>query len=168
VIENATGVPANRPARVLSRFTGKQNGESRSVPMNELLLSTLRACRMNATTADAVFGTHRGTPYRSFRSAVERAVHKAGVVGLTFHDLRHTFASRLVMAGVDLPTVTELTGHKDIRMTLRYTHLTSGYQRRAVRALVQNGNNVPAMFTTRSRGQHGDQAQVTDIVAVGR
>ncbi len=47
--------------------------------------------------------------------------------------------SRLVMAGVDLSTVKDLMGHKDIRMTLRYTHLSSDHKQRAVRALEQFG-----------------------------
>ena len=75
-------------------------------------------------------------------------MHKAGLEDFTFRDLRHTFASRLVMAGVDLPIVKELMGHKDITMTLRYTHLSSAHQQRAVRALEQCGDKVPAMFTT--------------------
>ena len=54
---------------------------------------------------------------------------------VTFHDLRHTFASRLVMAGVELPTVQDLMGHKDIRMTLRYTHLVPEH----LRAVVESG-----------------------------
>ena len=53
----------------------------------------------------------------------------------TFHDLRHTFVSRLVMSGVDLPMVQALMGYKDISMTLRYTYLSSYHKQRAVRAL---------------------------------
>lgn len=51
-------------------------------------------------------------------------------------DLRHTFASRLVMAGVDLYTVKELLGHKTTQMTSRYVHLSPDHQRRAVEILV--------------------------------
>ncbi len=47
----------------------------------------------------------------------------AGIAKFTWHCLRHTFASRLIMAGVDLRTVQELMGHKTIQMTCRYAHL---------------------------------------------
>ena len=52
-----------------------------------------------------------------------------------FHDLRHTFASHLVMAGVDLVTVKELLGHKTISMTNRYTHLAQEHKAQAVAKL---------------------------------
>jgi site-specific recombinase XerD len=62
---------------------------------------------------------------------------KAGLTDLHWHDLRHTFASRLIMAGVDLRTVQELMGHKTITMTLCYSHLSPTHQREAVQRLLQ-------------------------------
>ncbi len=54
-----------------------------------------------------------------------------------WHDLRHTFASRLVMAGVDLRTVQELMGHKNITMTVRCAHLAPAHQREAIERMAQ-------------------------------
>ncbi len=126
------------------RASYAKNGESRSVPMNEVLTTTLKAVKLQGARGECVFCSRDGTPYRSFRSAFERAVRQAGIADFTFHDLRHTFASRLVMAGVDLPTVKELLGHKDITMTLRYAHLSSDHKQAAVKKL----EKVPAIFTT--------------------
>lgn len=116
--------------------------------MNAVLLSTLKVVKIETLARDApVFQTPKGTPYKNFRTAFERAVVQAGIADFTFHDLRHTFASRLVMAGADLPTVQTLLGHKTIAMTLRYTHLTNEYKQRAVR-LLEPAEQVPAVFTT--------------------
>ena len=125
-----------------------KNGERRSIPMNDVLTATLQTVKMEILEGDAVFRTPQGRRYRNFRTAFEHAVQRAGLMDFTFHDLRHTFASRLVMAGVDLPTVKELMGHKSIAMTLRYTHLSTDHKQRAVRALEQVGGKVPAIFTT--------------------
>jgi integrase len=116
-----------------------KNGESRSVPMNDVLTATLEEVRINSTATGPVFRNRNDAPYRSFRTAFERAVRKAAIPDFPFHDLRHTFASRLVMRSVDLPTVKELMGHKDISMTLRYTHLSSEHKRRAVEKLEEFG-----------------------------
>jgi site-specific recombinase XerD len=59
----------------------------------------------------------------------------AGMAHLTPHVLRHTFASHLVMKGVDLVTVKELLGHADIAMTMRYAHLAPDHRRLAVAKL---------------------------------
>jgi integrase len=65
------------------------------------------------------------------------SVLKAAAVGsFQFHDLRHTFASKLVRAGVDLNTVRELLGHTSIAMTLRYAHLAPQHRAAAVEMLV--------------------------------
>jgi hypothetical protein len=71
------------------------------------------------------------TVYDAFKSACKAAT----IRDFRFHDLRHTFASRLVMAGVDLVTVKELLGHKNLAMTNRYTHLAQGHKAQAVAKL---------------------------------
>jgi site-specific recombinase XerD len=65
----------------------------------------------------------------------KKACSAAGITDFRFHDLRHTFASHLVMAGVDLVTVKELLGHKTINMTNRYTHLAQEHKAQAVAKL---------------------------------
>ena len=65
------------------------------------------------------------------------ALEKAEIQDVVWHTLRHTFASRLVMAGVDLRTVQELMGHKDITMTIRYSHLSPSHLKEAVQRLVK-------------------------------
>lgn len=136
-----------------------KNGESRSVPMNQQLLPVMRALKASASDpeAGAVFLSSLGTPYRSFRSAFEHAVQKAGIDDFTFHDLRHTFASRLVMAGVDLPTVKELMGHKTIAMTLKYTHLQTDHKENAVRLLETCA--VPSPVDFHNMGESRDRGK---------
>jgi len=109
-----------------------KNSESRSVPMNEVLTATLQTVRMSTAADGPVFRTRTDEPYRSFCTAFIHAVHQASRADFTFHDLRHTFASWLVMSGVDLPTVQALMGHKDNSMTLRYTYLSSDHKQQAV------------------------------------
>jgi integrase len=145
-----------------------KNGESRSVPMNKILTETLKAIRIDGLFGGVIFRSQKGTPYRSFRTSFERAVKKAGITDFTFHDLRHTFASRLVMAGVDLPTVKELMGHKHINMTLRYTHLSSNHKQRAVDTLEQFAHQVPSIFTTGQLSQDTPYPQVIDFASVPR
>ena len=87
---------------------------------------------------------------------------------MTFHDLRHVFASRLIMNGVDLPTVKELLGHKTIAMTLRYTHLSSDHKMQAVTTLEQSAEKVPAISTTQHARQDRSLSQVIEISSVPR
>ena len=82
-----------------------------------------------------VFYGSDGKPLKNVRTSFFTALKKSGIIDFRFHDLRHTFASHLVMSGVDLNTVRELMGHKSLDMTLRYAHLSPDHKRRAVAIL---------------------------------
>jgi len=81
--------------------------------------------------------------------ARNKASHRAGREGLGPHALRHTFASPLVIARVDLHTIQELLGHKKLLMTLRDAHLSPDHKRAAMDALESRfAGKVPSIFTT--------------------
>jgi integrase len=94
-------------------------------------------------TADAyVFPGAEGERLIDVKTAWKPVLKAASVTGFRFHDLRHTFASRLVMANVDLNTVRELLGHADLKMTLRYAHLAPEHKAAAVATLSQGRRGV--------------------------
>jgi integrase len=76
-----------------------------------------------------------GKAYKDVKRGFNGACRRAGIKDFHFHDLRHTFASHLVMAGQDLTTVKELLGHKALTMTLRYAHLAPAHKVNAVDVL---------------------------------
>jgi len=79
-----------------------------------------------------VFPADGGKPMAFPRTAFQNALAAAEITDFHFHDLRHTYASHLVMEGVDLLTVKELLRHKSLDMTLRYAHLAPEHKRKAV------------------------------------
>lgn len=79
-----------------------------------------------------------GDPKKSFLTACT----DADIISLYFHDLRHIFASKLVMASIDLSTVRELLEHKSLEMTLRYSHLSPNHKKRAVDVLSKQMDTI--------------------------
>jgi len=90
--------------------------------------------RHHLASTEFVF-TYQGKPLKSVRTAFANSCKRAGIKNLRFHDLRHTFATRLVLAGVDLATVSKLLGHSSIQMTMRYAHPTPEALKNAVSKL---------------------------------
>jgi site-specific recombinase XerD len=116
-----------------------KNGETRHVPLNAPAIVALEVLQKQEKARGPVFLNTRGERLISPRYWFDPSVEKADIEDFTWHCLRHTFASRLVMAGVDLRTVQELLGHKSIQMTCRYAHLAPTHQLAAVEKLAKSG-----------------------------
>jgi integrase len=102
----------------------------RHLPLNDEALDALERWKRQSVERPVVFGVAR------VDKAWSAVLRRARIVDFRWHDLRHHFASRLVMAGVDLNTVRELLGHADIQMTIRYSHLAPEHKAAAVARLV--------------------------------
>lgn len=114
-----------------------KNGETRYVPMTSMVRTLIFKRPRPLDGSALVFPNSEG--HRDLRWAtktVPAALRAAMVPGFRFHDLRHTFASRLAMEGIELMTIRELLGHKSMAMTLRYAHLSPGHRRVAIERLV--------------------------------
>src|SRR4029077_11468622 len=109
------------------RITQAKNHRTRYIPMNELLeelLESIPAFVGKAGPSPFVFtNPETGTRFVNIDASFRGSCRKAGFSDVTFHTLRHTFASRLVQVGVPLNTVRELLGHGTMQVTMRYAHL---------------------------------------------
>lgn len=142
-------------------LTETKSGKRREIPMNGTVLETLRGIvrrldmpwvfvkseaskRKPAPELASPAPEHLSTVhqkketvgrYQDIKRSFATACRKAGIRDFHFHDLRHTFASQLVMAGVDITTVSRLLGHASLTMTLRYSHLAPDHLKNAVDVL---------------------------------
>jgi integrase len=118
-----------------------KNGDPRTIPLNAVALAALQQMRgeKNRPGAEPVFPSARtGDSLQGSRGWFSTALEEAKIQEYTWHCNRHTFASRLVMAGVDLRTVAELLGHRTLEMVMRYSHLAGEHQAAAVDRLVNS------------------------------
>ncbi len=113
-------------------IVNSKNGEIREIPINDQLLKLLESLERKS---QFVFVKEDGKPYIDIDTGFKAALRRAKIDNFRFHDLRHTYVSHLVMSGVDLMTVKELLGHKTIKMTLRYAHLSASHKMKAVQSL---------------------------------
>ena len=109
-----------------------KTSDTRHIPMNKETVSVLEHWKKQAGKSRYVFPSQEGGRLEDVKSAWLRLLERAKIEGFRWHDMRHDFASRLVMAGVPLNTVRDLLGHSDIKMTLRYAHLAPSSKAAAV------------------------------------
>lgn len=120
---------AGRHPQLTVRGSMAKSGKTRHVPLNATAAAVLKQWRKQNPTAARVFGLVDA------KKAWGRVLAAAEISDFRFHDLRHTFASKLVQRGVPLNTVRDLLGHADIKMTLRYAHLAPENKAAAVAML---------------------------------
>ncbi|MHC4139166.1 MAG: tyrosine-type recombinase/integrase [Planctomycetota bacterium] len=119
-----------------------KNGKPKTLPFNTIALDILeKKSKVRSVTNDLVFLSGNGTKinrhnlWRAFKKVLE----DVGIENFTFHDLRHTFATRLAQNGEDIYKVAKLMGHKDIRMAQRYAHHCPESLRSGVDVLANQG-----------------------------
>lgn len=113
-----------------------KSGQTRHIPLNNEVLAVLKGWRgQNSHNNGYVFPSKSGGRLDNVKKSWGGLLQLAKIECFRWHDLRHTFASKLVMVGVPLNTVRELLGHSDISMTLRYAHLAPDTKAAAVELL---------------------------------
>ncbi|MGA2191953.1 MAG: site-specific integrase [Nitrospirota bacterium] len=141
-----------------------KNGERREIPIDGTLRTELELLAMNNVEGRRhIYHDKEGRPYLDVKTGFNAACRRAGIQDFRFHDLRHTFASQLVMAGVDITTVKELLGHKTLTMTLRYAHLAPAHKVKALDILDRtlSAENPNRTKTAQKRGYELSSAPVT-------
>ena len=138
--------------RTIRIINAKSIAGDRVVPMNAAVHSLLFELAMGATSP-FVFPSSRkqGEKLLDLKKGFKKAVQLAGIPPIRFHDMRHTFATRLVRAGVDIVSVQNLLGHSKITTTARYAHSLADAKIAAVSKLdsaavysVPDSNRTPA------------------------
>ncbi len=128
----------NFRAKVLTVIGRTSKGaRKRHVPLNAQALDVLRRWRAQRRGTGLVFANPDGSRIASVKTAWLRLLKEARIRDFRWHDLRHSFASKLVQRGVDLPVVRELLGHGDFALTLRYAHVRPGQAAEAVARLTE-------------------------------
>jgi integrase len=128
--------------RIIQIERSKTN-ERRIIPINDALCDSLKSIPLHIHTEKLFPDITPAALTAAFKKACERAVVK----NFRFHDLRHSFASHLTMGGKNLRTIQTLLGHKDLRMTMRYSHLSDQTLRDAVSFLNAFSDSVNRLAT---------------------
>ncbi len=147
-----------------------KSGKGRQIPINDRLDEILRQLRQrNQLKSEYVFCDSQGRRFHEVKRSFNGACRRAGLEDFHFHDLRHTFASHLVMNGAGLKAVQELLGHADLTMTMRYAHLSQGHLQEAVAMLnglgkETTGKNDSKMTVKAPKSKRADTTNVANLL----
>jgi integrase len=130
-------VNLGKDAYLFVRAESAKSKKGRHVPLNDEAKAVLVQWKVQGEGTRLVFPGRDGKPKAEVKTAWTKLLEDAQITKFRWHDMRHHFASRLVMLGVDLNTVRELLGHADLKMTLRYAHLAPAHKANAVQQLMR-------------------------------
>jgi len=125
---------------VINSFVHK-NQRLRIIPINAEVRRVLDFWNLGRKTEYVFYNQKTGGRFVDLDTGLQLACTKAGIEGVTWHTMRHTFASRLLERGADIITVKELLGHSTVTVTMRYTHSNLGSKVLAVRRLESAATN---------------------------
>jgi integrase len=131
---------------LLNVFAPK-TGKIREVPINSETRKVLEYWALGRRNEFVFYNPATGKPFVDLKAGFALACRKAGISGVTWHTLRHTFASRLLDRNVDIVTVQQLLGHSTVIVTMRYTHTNLDSKRAAVSKLEGFGDNLVTVCT---------------------
>ena len=114
---------------IMLRAENAKNKKTITLPLSERVVAVLKSLPHKS---EYVFDSEEVSTVAKLYTVWRKLLKRANIQNLRFHDLRHDFASQLVMKGVDLNTVRELLTHSDISMTMRYAHLAPSRLKKAV------------------------------------
>ena len=138
---------------VLNVFAPKTQ-KIRGIPINADARKVLEYWALGKRNEFIFYNPETGKPFVDLKAGFKLACKKAGIEGVTWHTLRHTFASRLVDRGVDIVTVKELLGHSSITVTMRYTHTNLESKRAAVGKLLHKLCDKSVTICTNMQQSH--------------
>jgi len=143
-----------------------KGGKRRDIPLNSELTNLLRFSIKKPNT-EYLFCDENDKPFSNINRSWKTAKRRAGIKNFRFHDLRHSFASYLVMSGVDLYTVSKLLGHSSVEVTQRYAHLSPKYKKMAVEVLSKVFTQYKQKIDTLKAPSEIDNAGVAQLVEQG-
>lgn len=140
-------------------FEKTKNDGVREVPMTEALFQMFSMKFNENARNEYIFVNKDGKPFGNVFKSFNSVLRTTGIENFRFHDLRHTFASQLVMSGVDILTVKELLGHKELKTTLIYSHLAPKHKIEAVKKYENHLGKVVSLWHT-----NGTQSELAKTV----
>jgi integrase len=136
----------NLENNLLTVFAPKTQ-KTREIPINKEARRILEYWALGRKNESVFYNHETGKPFVDLDAGLELACKKAGIEGITWHKLRHTFTTRLLEQGADLATVQQLLGHSTVTVTMRYAHPNLGSKRDAVAKLEGFGDNLVTVCT---------------------